>query len=116
MSKNKLSPWTIELEHDETWPFRAWTICEDESHGAVASVYCITNAEKTFSNLRLISATPELYQSLKDLLEQLEGIGIPDWAGAEGLCLEQARKAIAKAEHISKKDLDEITTLKEHEI
>ena len=35
---------------------------------------------------------------MKEALDQLEGIGIPEWSGAEGLCLTQARAAIAKAE------------------
>lgn len=29
---------------------------------------------------------------IADLVQQLDGIGIPDWAGAEGLCLDAARK------------------------
>lgn len=40
----------------------------------------------------------ELLAALKGLVEQLEGIGIPDWHGAEGLSLSQAKSAIAKAE------------------
>ena len=46
----------------------------------------------------LIAAAPELLSALTDLLDQLDGIGIPDWHGAEGLSLEQAHAAIAKAE------------------
>jgi hypothetical protein len=46
----------------------------------------------------LLAAAPELLKALAELIDQLEGIGIPDWAGAEGLCLAQARDAIAKAE------------------
>ncbi len=36
--------------------------------------------------------------ALVDLLDQLEGIGVPDWHGAEGLSLDAARTAIAKAQ------------------
>ena len=50
------------------------------------------------ANAALIAAAPELLTALTDLLNQLNGIGIPDWHGAEGLSLEQAREAIAKAE------------------
>jgi hypothetical protein len=46
----------------------------------------------------LIVAAPELLAALKELIDQLEGIGVPDWHGAEGLSLEQARGAINKAE------------------
>tara|TARA_R100001086_G_C11718183_1_gene226160 strand:+ start:160 stop:459 length:300 start_codon:yes stop_codon:yes gene_type:complete len=45
----------------------------------------------------LIAAAPEMLAALEDLIEQLEAIGIPDWHGAEGLCLEQAHASIAKA-------------------
>lgn len=50
------------------------------------------------ANARLIASAPEMLAALKELLDQLEGIGIPEWSGAEGLCLTQARAAIAKAE------------------
>jgi hypothetical protein len=49
------------------------------------------------ANARLIAAAPETTEALADLVEQLEGIGIPDWAGAEGLDLTKAKAAIAKA-------------------
>lgn len=35
-------------------------------------------------------------QVLKDLLEQLDGIGIPDWNGAEGLDLTEARRIVGE--------------------
>ena len=44
------------------------------------------------------AAAPELLEALKSVIEQLDGIGIPDWHGAEGLCLTSARAAIAKVE------------------
>jgi hypothetical protein len=50
------------------------------------------------ANARLIAAAPELLGAIKGLIDQLEAIGIPDWHGAEGLCLKQARAATAKAE------------------
>ncbi len=49
------------------------------------------------SNARLIAAAPELLEALAELIDQLEGIGIPDFHGAEGLDLRQARTAITKA-------------------
>lgn len=49
------------------------------------------------ANARLIAAAPELLAALEDLLDQLDSIGIPDWHGAEGLCLEQSMSAIKKA-------------------
>lgn len=45
----------------------------------------------------LFAAAPELLAALKDLIDQLETIGIPDWHGAEGLSLDQAKEAINKA-------------------
>lgn len=53
--------------------------------------------ETTLANARLIAAAPELLEALTELLDQLETIGIPEWSGAEGLSLDQARTAIAKA-------------------
>lgn len=38
---------------------------------------------------------PDVWAILKDLVEQLDWIGIPEWRGAEGLTLEAARAAIA---------------------
>ena len=37
----------------------------------------------------------ECYHALDELVEQLMGIGIPDWWGAEGLSLLRARTAVA---------------------
>lgn len=34
-------------------------------------------------------------QILADLVDQLDGIGIPEWGGAEGLALEDARSFLA---------------------
>lgn len=51
-----------------------------------------------WDNVRLIAAAPELLDAVKELIDQLEGIGIPDWHGAEGLSLDMARAAINKAE------------------
>jgi len=36
----------------------------------------------------------ECFFALDELIDQLDGIGIPDWKGAEGLDLERARKII----------------------
>ncbi len=41
------------------------------------------------------NCTFELLAALEELLDQLECRCIPDWHGAEGLSLEQARAAIA---------------------
>lgn len=57
----------------------------------------VGHAER-LANTRLIAAAPELLAALVELIDQLEGIGIPEWGGAEGLSLDQAWAAIAKAE------------------
>jgi hypothetical protein len=49
------------------------------------------------SEKNLFAAAPALLAALKDLIDQLEAIGIPDWHGAEGLSLDQAKESIAKA-------------------
>lgn len=38
----------------------------------------------------------ELAAALDSVLDQLDGIGVPDWHGAEGLYLDEARAALAK--------------------
>jgi len=50
--------------------------------------------------VRACNAHEELVEALRELIDQLEGIGIPDWHGAEGLDLSQARAAIKKAEGV----------------
>jgi hypothetical protein len=45
------------------------------------------------ANARLISAAPEMYEALKDLVYQVQGPDQPAW-----LCLKDARAAIDKAE------------------
>ena len=58
------------------------------------------DTEERDANLRLIvhavNNHEELVAALEGLLEQLDGIGIPDWHGAEGLDLSQARTIIHK--------------------
>lgn len=41
---------------------------------------------------------------LAELVDQLDGIGIPDWAGAEGLSLESARQFLATQAHLVRAD------------
>lgn len=50
------------------------------------------------ADLQLMAAAPELLAALRDLIAQLDVIGVPDWHGAEGLCFNQSGVAIAKAE------------------
>jgi hypothetical protein len=50
------------------------------------------------ADAKLMAAAPDLLAALKDVIDQLEAIGIPDWHGAEGLSLGWSRAAIAKAE------------------
>jgi hypothetical protein len=53
------------------------------------------------ANARLIASAPELLEALADLVDQLEGIGIPDCHGAEGLSLDKAQAALARAPYYS---------------
>ena len=48
----------------------------------------------------LHASAPKLLAALEELLEQIAGIGISDWHGAEGLDLLQARTAIHEAKPI----------------
>jgi len=57
-----------------------------------------TETPPEIKQFKLEAAAPDLLKALTELIEQLEGIGIPDWHGAEGLSLDQARDAIAQAE------------------
>jgi hypothetical protein len=47
------------------------------------------------AHLRTVNAA--LLDALREAIEQIEGIGIEDWAGAEGLDLTAAREAIRMA-------------------
>ena len=48
------------------------------------------------ANARLISKAPEMLEELTGLIEQLEGIGVPDWSGAEGLDLSTAKNLLTQ--------------------
>lgn len=74
------------------WTTNTFDADADDGYGSEV----ITEEDR--ANGRLIAAAPELLEALKSVVDQLEGIGIPDWHGAEGLCLESAKAAIAKAE------------------
>lgn len=98
MSAHTPGPWKIiTLEGVDGHLF----LCHDDGTEnippLVAKVYDHQHADAE-ANARLIAAAPELLEALRELLDQLEGIGIPEWAGAEGLYLGQAAAAIAKAE------------------
>lgn len=106
-TKHTPGPWRIETwNYDKATPPREALMVQTD-RDAVAEVCNIwqnaneverrdVEAEKQ-ANARLIAAAPALLAALVELIEQLEGIGIPDWHGAEGLSLTQARAAIAKA-------------------
>ncbi len=49
------------------------------------------------ANARLIAAAPDLLAALESAIEQIEGMGIEEWAGAEGLDLAAARAALTLA-------------------
>ena len=53
----------------------------------------------SYANGRLISLAPDLATALTDLVEQLDGSGIPEWHGAEGLAemMPEIRALLAKA-------------------
>jgi hypothetical protein len=76
--------------------------CNGDDHAALVDVIGDEDYSQSvtidFEAERQCKAAPKLTAALKDLLNQLEAIGIPDWHGAEGLSLEQARDAIAEAE------------------
>lgn len=43
----------------------------------------------------ILAERDALREALQDLVDQIEGIGIEDWHGAEGLTLKQSRTALA---------------------
>ena len=49
------------------------------------------------ANMRLMAAAPDLLAEAMSVIDQIEGIGIEDWHGAEGLDITGLRTAIAKA-------------------
>jgi hypothetical protein len=90
MSNHTPGPWRIE-DHDEQGEPYENGVRIDADEGPVAFDVIDCSAP-------LIAAAPDLLEAMKELIDQLEGIGIPDWHGAEGLSLDQARAAINKAE------------------
>lgn len=83
------SRWAVQIEQPEHLPH-----CTVFERGVSAHDRPVTS--ETLANARLIAAAPDLLEALKGLIEQLIGIGIPEWHGAEGLDLSQARTAITK--------------------
>lgn len=84
-----LGTWFFEVDpHPQYGP--GFHIGSKESDHTVGRVYEEADA-------RLVAAAPDLLEALEDLVYQLTRIGIPDWSGAEGLCLDQAWAAIFKA-------------------
>ena len=67
---------------------------QEQNHGEVIA-WVPENISSYYR--KLLVAAPDLFEALTELLDQLEAIGIPEWSGAEGLSLDQARNAIAKA-------------------
>lgn len=64
----------------------------------IATIHGFVGTDGREANARLIAAAPDMLAALRELIEQLEAIGIPDWHGAEGLDLNPAKETIAKAE------------------
>ena len=58
---------------------------------------CYVERDPALAIAQHIIASPLMMAALIDIIDQLEGIGIPDWHGAEGLSLEQAKQAITAA-------------------
>lgn len=61
------------------------------------AVYTTDDVSEAEANARLIAAAPDLLAALESAIDQIEGVGVEDWAGAEGLDFSDARAAIAKA-------------------
>ncbi|MGG5810884.1 hypothetical protein [Falsiroseomonas sp. CW058] len=103
MTKHTPGPWCLtEEEGEDGTPEIVVTSTHDIS-GLDDDVGCLVyggnddNADVKRANARLIAAAPSMLAALEGLLDQLVAIGIPDWHGAEGLDLDQARAAIARA-------------------
>lgn len=91
--KHTPGPWKAEKSTDK-WDVYAPDNSDHANEGDLIIVagYC------TEANAYLIKAAPDMFKALKDIKEQLRATGIPDWHGAEGLCLNQLDAAIDKAE------------------
>lgn len=72
-----------------------WTVQED---GGMTVRVCGGDSPENRANANLIAAAPELLAAMKDLLDQMHAIGLPEWHGAEGLCFDRANAAVASAE------------------
>ena len=90
LTRNQLHKWYAKLGFKKT----GLSLIEREPTPAATGAAAQKMRDR---NARLIAAAPDLLSALTELLDQLQVIGIPDWHGAEGLDLQQARAAIAKA-------------------
>ena len=88
MNKHAPEPWAIGLESDDN---TGQVIAVDGSHICYVEHYPLS------PTTHLIVAAPKLLAACLDLIDQIEGIGIEDWHGAEGLDLSSARSAVAEA-------------------
>ena len=92
-------PWRVGVKQAEKIVYNAagWAV-------ANATVYHgKEDAETVAANARLIAAAPdllrerdELREALAGLIDQIEGIGIEDWNGAEGFDVNPARALLAR--------------------
>ena len=76
--------WRIEWKYDHA------RIMAGQTKVAVISY----DPKERQANARLIARAPILKATLAELIDQLEGLGIEDWNGAEGLDLSSARAAL----------------------
>ena len=92
MSEHTPGPWSVEepgisLGGIAQVPYVVFT--SDDQHVAAGIEYR--------ADARLIAAAPDLLAEAMSVIDQIEGIGIEDWHGAEGLDTTGLRAAIVKA-------------------
>lgn len=101
-AKHSPSPWRAVIEHETLDGMRqdlcprvndAEGTCICELWSSTQTITPIGQATQE-ANARLMAQAPAMLEALRDLIEQLDGIGIPEWSGAEGLDLGQARAAL----------------------
>lgn len=89
-------PWRLVSQNDEEFLIVGPEHISDEECEHIALIYGLGSPTCNIgkANAELLVRARELFDTLDDLIDQLDGIGVPDWNGAEGLELEPARQLV----------------------
>ena len=71
-----------------------FSVLADDDRCLIAKVCEQANPQETEANAILLAAAPGLLHELESVMDQLDGLGVAEWQGAEGLYLEGAKEIL----------------------